>query len=181
MSAVDAAASSVEPRCDDAVSASDAAANTDATFVVFSGDMDRTLAAFTLATTSAAAGMRTTMFFTFWGLTALRAERRKSPAGLIDRAFGWMLPKGIRRLPTSRMNFAGFGPRLFRWRMAKKNQPGLEELLAQAQALGVRLVACEASADVLGFDIADLIDGVEIAGAMSCLRDAASSKVSMFV
>ena len=62
---------------------------TDATFVVFSGDMDRTLAAFTLATTSAAAGMRTTMFFTFWGLTALRAEKRQSPASFIDRMFGW--------------------------------------------------------------------------------------------
>lgn len=152
-----------------------------ATFVVFSGEMDRVLAAFTLATTSAAAGMQTTLFFTFWGLTALRKPSAGRSGSLIDRMFGFMLPRGLSKLPTSRMNFLGLGPKLFRWRMSRKQQPDLAELFARAKALGVRIIACEASADVLGLDVSQLQDGVEIAGAMTCVRDAASSDVSMFI
>ncbi|MCA8977358.1 MAG: DsrE/DsrF/DrsH-like family protein [Planctomycetes bacterium] len=157
------------------------AAKADATFILFSGDMDRALAAFTLANTAAAAGMKTTLFFTFWGITAVRGAKRKEPGGFMDRLFGAMLPRGAGKLPTSRMNFLGLGPRLFRWRMAKKRQPSLELLLDQARLLGVRLLACEASADMLGFGAGDLVEGVEIAGAMSCLRDAAASEVSLFI
>ncbi|MCA8949650.1 MAG: DsrE/DsrF/DrsH-like family protein [Planctomycetes bacterium] len=153
----------------------------EATFIVFSGEMDRLLGALTLATTAAATGMKTTLFFTFWGLTAVRRDKRRSRGSLIDRMFGFMLPAGTGGLPTSRVNFLGLGPRLFRWRMAKKRMPDLDTLIEQARALGVRMLACEASADVLGLAAEDLRDGIEIAGATSCLRDAARSEVAMFI
>ena len=153
-----------------------------ATFVVFSGEMDRQLAAFHMATAGAASGMRTTMFFAFWGVTALRSRtKRASGKSVMDRMFGFMLPRGARALPTSRMNFWGMGPKLFRWRMGKKHMAALPELLEQARALGTRLIACEASMDMLGIRPEELIDGIEVAGAASCMREASRSDTTMFV
>ena len=152
-----------------------------ATFVVFSAEMDKALAAFTLANASAAAGMKTTIFFAFWGLCTVRAEKRVSRGSFMDRVFGFLLPRGANRLPTSRLNFFGLGPRMFRWRMAQKRQPDLVTLMAQARALGVQLQACAASADMLGIAQEDLVEGVKIAGAMTCMRDAALADVALFI
>lgn len=152
-----------------------------AAFIVFSGDMDRAIAAFTLANTAAAAGAVVTLYFTFWGLSILRSPATATKGGLMDRLLGCMLPRGLGDLPTSRMNFMGFGPWLFRRRMKKKNHADLAELLEQSRALGVRLVACEASSDVLGLDCSQLIEGVELAGAMAYFGEASRSDVSLFI
>lgn len=157
------------------------AAPAGATFVVFSSELDRQLLAFTLATTAAAAGRPVTMFFAFWGLAALRRRAPSRGKGFLDRVFGWLLPCGTGALPLSRLQFAGFGPVLLRWRMRRRGQASLEQLLEQAQALGVRFVVCEASLGVLGLRPEDLLPGVELAGAASCFAAAAASDVAMVV
>lgn len=152
-----------------------------ATFVVFSNDMDKALAAFTMATAAAATGMPVTLFFTFWGLAVLRKPERRPRPGFVDRMMSAMVPRGPGKLRMSQLNMLGLGPRMLRWRMKRQAQPALDDLIEQAQALGVRFVACEASAGFLGLDMDDLRDGVEIAGAMTCVRDAARSEFSMFI
>lgn len=154
----------------------------DKTIVVFSGELDKAIASFIIANGAAAMGRQVTMFFTFWGLNILRRHGRVSVTkGLLDQMFGWMMPKGSRRLGLSRMNMGGFGPKLIRFVMKNKNIASLEELIRQAQLAGIRLVACQMSMDVMGIQREELVDGVEIGGVASYLAAAEQGNVNLFI
>lgn len=152
-----------------------------ATFLVFSGELDKLLMAFTMANASAASGIATTMFFTFWSLAALRQPRRVTGKNLIERMFGWMLPRGSAAVPMSKLHMGGLGTWMIRWRMRRLNFASLEELMASAQALGVRFVVCETSMTVMGFRREEMLSGVEYAGAAHCVGAAADSSFAMIV
>jgi peroxiredoxin family protein len=153
------------------------------TIIVFSGDLDRALAAFVIANGAAAMGDEVTMFFTFWGLTVLRRQGRRSGAkrSFLQRLFAGLLPKGSGGLPLSRWNFGGLGPRMMRRVMREANIASLEELMATAREQGVKMVACTMSMEVLGFRPEDLVDGLEFAGVASYLADADEANVNLFV
>lgn len=158
------------------------AENQGKTIIVFDGDLDKVLAAFIIANGAAAMGRPVTMFFTFWGLNALRKpEKVKVKKPFLDRMFGMMMPRGTGKLKLSNMNMCGMGTRLMKKVMKDKNVSSLEELMRQAMAQGVRLVACTMSMDVMGITKEELIDGVELAGVASYLGDAEVSNVNLFV
>ncbi len=154
-----------------------------ATLVVFSGEMDKVMASLVIANGAAAMGGKVTMFFTFWGINALRRERAVKVAGksALDRMFGWMLPRGLGSLPLSKMNFLGAGRRLMKHQMASKNLPNLPGLLGAARMAGVRLVVCTMSMDAMGIRAEELIDGVEFGGVADFLGAAESSGTNLFV
>lgn len=152
------------------------------TIIVFDGDLDKVLAAFIIANGAAAMGRPVTMFFTFWGLNALRRpDKVKVKKPFLDRMFDMMMPRGTGKLKLSNMNMGGMGTRLMKKVMRDKNVSSLEELMKQAMAQGVRLVACTMSMDVMGITREELIDGVELAGVASYLGDAELSNVNLFV
>ncbi|MDN5331993.1 MAG: hypothetical protein PWP45_1218 [Tepidanaerobacteraceae bacterium] len=152
------------------------------TMVVFSGDLDKAIAAFIIANGAASTGKPVTMFFTFWGLNILRKDQYVPvKKGLLDRMLGMMMPKGSKNLPLSKMNMLGIGPRMIRMVMRKKNISSLEELIAQARRLGVRMVACNMSMDVMGIKKEELIDGVEIGGVATFLNSAEKSNMTLFI
>lgn len=152
------------------------------TMVVFSGDLDKVLASFIIANGAAAMGRPVTMFFTFWGLNALRKPEKQSvKKPFIEKMFGAMMPRGVKKLTLSRMNMAGMGTAMMKKVMADKNVDSLEELMKQAMANGVKLVACTMSMDVMGITKEELIDGVELAGVASYLGDAEESNVNLFI
>ena len=92
--------------------------------VVFSGELDKLLAAFTIATGAAACGIKVSMFFTFWATAAMKKKGRQVKGKtLIERMFGWMLPGGFNKQRLSRMEMAGIG-RQFMFREMKRNKPG---------------------------------------------------------
>jgi peroxiredoxin family protein/TusA-related sulfurtransferase len=152
------------------------------TMVVFSGDLDKAIAAFIIANGAASTGKPVTMFFTFWGLNILRKDQYVPvKKGLLDRMFGMMMPKGSKNLPLSKMNMLGIGPRMIRMVMKRKNISSLEELIEQARRLGVRMVACNMSMDVMGIKKEELIDGVEIGGVATFLNSAEKSNMTLFI
>lgn len=151
------------------------------TIVVFSGDLDKVLAAFTLANTAAASGQDTTLFFTFWGLCAIRKTRRYRGKTLLQRLMTFMTPAGAAGLGTSRMHFAGIGPRFLGAMMRHKQVPALPNMIASAGQLGVRLVACSTSLELMGLSLDELIDGVEVGGAMTCLGAASKTGINLFI
>lgn len=152
------------------------------TIIVFSNDMDKVLASFVIATGAAAMGDEVTMFFTFWGLNVLRDPNKKSPKkSFLERMFGRMMPKGVENLPLSKMNFLGIGPKLMRYIMRKKKVQTLQEMLKQAQELGIKLVACSMSMDVMGIKKEELIDGVEIGGVATYLAEASQAGLNLFI
>ena len=159
-----------------------AAAQNDKTFVVFSGDLDKTIAAFIMANGAAAMGRRVTMFFTFWGLNILRRPEKVSVSKkLPERILGFMTPKGTKNLGLSRMNMGGLGAKMIRGIMKSKGVSSLEELIDSARNHGVRLVACQMSMDIMGIRKEELIDGVELGGVSTFLGSGEQSDMSLFI
>ena len=149
--------------------------------VVFSGDLDKVLAGFVIATGAAAVGMDVSVFFTFWGLSALKRGRSFKGKALPEKAFALLTPGGSHSLGLSQRNFAGVGARLMRKMMRDKGIASLEELLQMARDMGVRFVACQMSMDVMGIRREELLDGVEVGGVATFLGDAARSKAALFI
>jgi peroxiredoxin family protein len=156
--------------------------NNRATIVVFSGDMDKIFAALIIATGCLAAGMETTLFFTFWGLNAIKKGEPIKAKGFLGKMMGIMNRGGINRLNPSRFGFGGIGRILFSKMMRDKNVASLEELLQTAIDLDVHLLACKMSMDVLEIARDDLIPEVEnIVGVATFVKEAAKSKVQLFI
>jgi peroxiredoxin family protein len=150
--------------------------------VVFSGDFDKAMAAFIIANGAAAMGSRVTMFFTFWGLNILRRpESVRVRKNLVERMFGWMMPRGADRLTLSQMNMGGMGLAMIKGIMRKKHVTPLADLIASARRAGVRLVACSMSMDLMGIHRAELLDGVEEGGVALYLDRAEAGAVNLFI
>jgi peroxiredoxin family protein len=156
--------------------------NNKATIIVFSGDMDKVFAAFIIATGCAAAGMDTTLFFTFWGLNAIKTGEPIKANSFLGKMMGIMNRGGINRLNPSRFSFGGIGRILFSKMMADKKVASVEELRQTIVDLDVRLLACKMSMDVLEITRDDLIPEVDdIVGVATFVKDAAGSKVQLFI
>ncbi len=147
--------------------------------IVFSGDMDRVMAAFIIATGAIAYDMEVSMFFTFWGLQALK-KRVRTGKSFMGKILGIFL-KDIGGIGPSRMNFGGLGRIMFKKMMKKKNVMSLEELRKIAIESGVKMVACQMSMDVMEISKEDLIEGVEVGGVGSFLAEARESQFSLFI
>ncbi len=152
-----------------------------ASIIVFSGDMDKVFAAFILATGAAAAGMDTTMFFTFWGLKAIQ-KGNFTGKGLMGKMMGLMNRGGIERIGPSKFNFGGAGRWMFKKMMADKGATPLEELREMAIDLDVHILACNMSMGVMEIGREDLIDEVEdVVGVAKFIKEAANSSIQLFV
>ena len=149
--------------------------------IVFSGDMDKLFAAFTLATGAAASGMDVVMFFTFWGLRALRKKVRTG-ASLFGRLIGWMYGGDIERAGPSRFGFGGVGRWMFKKMMAAKRVPSLAEMRRTALELGVRFYGCTTSMGVMEIPREAMIDEVQACvGVAFFLEQARQAKVTLFI
>lgn len=152
------------------------------TMVVFSGDLDKTIASFIIANGAASMGRKVTMFFTFWGLNILRKSNCKPPKKpFIESMFGKMMPKGSKKLKLSKMQMGGMGSAMIRKVMKAKNVDSLETLIQKAIDNGVKIVACTMSMDIMGITKDELIDGIDYAGVASYLADAEESNVNLFI
>lgn len=152
------------------------------TIVVFSGDLDKALASFIIANGAATMGKKVTMFFTFWGLNILRkSEKVKSQKNLVEKMFGFMMPRGSKKLKLSKMNMMGMGTKMMRKVMKDKNIESLEDLIKSGMESGIEIVACSMSMDVMGIRKEELIDGVKIGGVGYYLGETEDSSLNLFI
>ncbi len=149
--------------------------------VVFSGDMDRAIASFIIATGAAAMGMEVSMFFTFWGLNIVKKQKVYTGKNVIEKGFTAMLPAGTKNLGLSQMNFFGAGAAIMRKLMQDHEVSSLEELVQMTRELGVRMTVCDMSRELLGVRDEELMDGLEFGGVATFLGDAARSKAALFI
>jgi len=153
-----------------------------AAIILFSNDLDKALAALIVGCGMAAAGSKVSIFFTFWGLSVLR--KNPAPAvkkSLISRMFGFMLPKGAKKLALSKMNMAGMGTAMMKQVMARENVPTLSELLVQARELGIKFIACEMAMNVMGLQREELIEVDSVAGVASFAEIARNAGTTLFI
>jgi len=152
--------------------------------VIFSGDLDKILAAMIIATGAAAYDMKVNLFFTFWATAALRAPAGKVKGkDFMSRMFGFMLPKGADKVTLSKMNMCGMGTTMIKSIMKKNKVASLPELLKTAGELGVQINVCEMSMNLMGFRKEELMDypNLRICGVATFLSDAVESKVQLFI
>jgi peroxiredoxin family protein len=152
-----------------------------ASIIVFSGDFDRLFSAFVIATGAVSMGIDVAMYFTFWGLVALKKQTIFAGKTIEEKMLAAMLPGGPASAGTSKMNMLGMGPVMFKRLMAKHNVETLPGLIKLAQELGVKLVACRMAMGVMGIKDEELLDGVEYGGVASYLGDAIESKITLFI
>jgi len=147
--------------------------------VCFSGDFDKMVAAFTIATGAAATNREVTMFFTFWGLNALKKNKGRIAMGksILAKAFNFLMG-GLNNLPLSRLNFFGASPKLMSMMMKQHNVATLPELVEAAHALDIRIVACEMAMKILEVEQSDMIEEVQdVVGVATFLNDSENSHI----
>ncbi len=153
------------------------------TMVVFSGDLDRALAAFIIATTAASMGMKVNMFFTFWGLNIIKKnEGPVKSKGWKRKMLNTINRGGVKRLKLSRFNMLGLGTWMMKKLMKETKVPSLEELITMAHQMGVKLIACTTTCSVMGLEEDAFRSEVEkLAGAAYFLGQARDSAITLFI
>jgi peroxiredoxin family protein len=153
------------------------------TIVVFSGDLDKALAAFMLATTGASMGMEVKMFFTFWGLNVVKKnEGSIKSKGLARKMFNLINRGGAKRLTLSKFNMLGLGTWMIKRLMKETNIPTMDEFIVMAHGMGVQMIACTTSCGLMGVEREAFRPEVELmTGAAYFLNEARQSKVSLFI
>lgn len=152
--------------------------------IVFSGELDKLLASFVIATGAAAAGMKVVMFFTFWGTPALRDKNKKVRGkDFFSKLFGFLLPKGTAKVKLSKLNMAGAGTAIMKFLMKKKKVATVEEMLHIAGNLGVQIYVCEMSMKLIGFQREEIMDypHLKFCGVATFLAEAQRSKIQLFI
>jgi peroxiredoxin family protein len=135
-----------------------------------------------IAQGSAAQGKKVTIFFTFWGLNALRKENKvKVKKGFIGQMFGKMMPRGASKLPLSNMNMAGMGRAMIKSIMKKNNVDDIATMIEATKAAGVKMIACMMSMDLMGIKKEELIDGVEYAGVATYISANENVGTTLFI
>ena len=153
------------------------------TLVLFSGDLDKAIAAFVISTAAASMGMAVNIFFTFLGLNVI-----KKKGGLI-KGQNWMQKMlnvmnygHAKKLAISKMNMLGMGPAMLKVMMSQKKVPSLQEFIQMAHQMGVKFYPCEMSMTVMGLKKEDFIDECQdVIGAVSYLSIAKESNVNLFI
>lgn len=152
------------------------------TLILFSDNLDKTLATFVLANGAAATGKKVSIFFTFWGLNAIKkADKPRVKKDIWGRMFGWMLPSDSTKLALSQMNMLGIGARMMRYLMKRKGVDSLETLRQQAIDNGVEFIACQMSMDVMGVKREELLDEVTVGGVATYMERAEQANVNLFI
>lgn len=148
----------------------------------WSGELDKVWPTLILATTGAAMGKETTVFFTFWGLFPLvKNDVRITGENWMQKMLSLMNRGGDEHLKLSKMNFAGAGPAMMMHLAKEHHVASPDELLQMAKEMGVHLVPCQMTMDLLGLKREDLIDGLdEPAGATKALLDAQGA-ITLFI
>ncbi len=150
--------------------------------VVLSGDMDKVMAAYIIATGAAASGMEVTMFFTFWGLKAIQKPGTLTGKGLFGKMLGLMNRGGLDAIGPSRLNMGGMGRWMFKKMMKQKGVSSLPELYDMAIDLGVKMMPCQMSMEVMEFDTKNFRDNVtDPVGVATFLEEASESKMTLFI
>ena len=151
-----------------------------ASIVVFSGDLDKAMAALVIATGAAASSMDVTLFFTFWGLNVIKKGGLFKGEGFMGKMFN-LLARGGDAIGPSRLNMLGIGRWLMKRIMKQKNVNLPKEMIEEAKELGVKFLACEMSMRVMGIRKEDLIETDGIVGVATYIQEASNSEITLFI
>jgi peroxiredoxin family protein len=138
------------------------------TFICSRGSLDGAYPSLILAINARRLGMEATVFYTFMGINVILKD------GL--RRLRFTPPGAMGAIPGMSL----VGTKMMRKQIEQAGIPSLDELMEMAQLEGVRIVACKMTIDMMGLNLEDFIDGVEIQTAEDYLKHARNCKINMF-
>jgi peroxiredoxin family protein len=152
-----------------------------AAIIASKGTLDWAYPPFILATAAAAAGLQTSVFFTFYGLNLIRKgymeKIRVSAVGNPAMPMPVPMPDLVTALPGMQTMATAMMKGMFK----KKGVAPVQELIDAALEMDVNLIACQMTMDVFGFGQDEFIDGVQFGGAAAFLSEARKSHVTLFI
>jgi peroxiredoxin family protein len=155
----------------------------DILIIDYSGDLEKVWATMILASTSAAMGVRTRVFVTFWGLQVfVKDSKRITGENWMQKMMSAMQRPGISHRKLSKMNFLGMGPWMMGRLARRYGVASPRELLEVAQAMGVEFLPCQMTMDMFGLKPEDMIDGMgEPVGAATVIGLLTEHSVPLFI
>jgi peroxiredoxin family protein len=155
-----------------------------ASIVMFSGDLDKSLASFIIANGAAAAGWDVTIFFTFWGINLLRdpAKHASKPKTTIEKMMGMMMPNGPDAPKISKMNMLGIGTSMIKGRMRGLKVKPLADMMKDAKELGVKFLICDLSMDIMGLqkeEFSGIVD--DFVGVGTYISESENANITLFI
>jgi peroxiredoxin family protein len=155
----------------------------DLLIIDYSGDLEKVWATMILASTSAAMGVKTRVFVTFWGLQVfVRDDVRITGDNWMQKMLSAMQRPGISHRKLSKMNFFGMGPWMMRRLARQYHVASPKELLEAAQLMGVEFIPCQMTMDLFGLKPEDMIEGMgEPAGAATVIGMMTEESVPLFI
>lgn len=155
----------------------------DLLIIDYSGDLEKVWATMILASTSAAMGVRTRVFVTFWGLQVfVKDSKRITGENWMQKMMSAMQRPGVSHRKLSKMNFFGMGPWMMGRLARQYGVAGPKELLEAAQELGVEFIPCQMTMDMFGLKPEDMIDGMgEPAGAATVIGLITEDSTPLFI
>ena len=159
------------------------AAMKDLLIIHYSGDLEKVWATLILASTSAAMGVRTRVFVTFWGLQVfVKDSKRITGKNWMQKMLSAMQRPGISHRKLSKMDFFGMGPWMMGTLAKQYGVASPKELLEAAQALGVEFIPCQMTMDMFGLKPEDMIEGMsEPAGAATVIGLMTENSTPLFI
>ncbi len=152
--------------------------------IVTKGSLDWAYPPFILATTAAAMDIKTTMFFTFYGLPLLNKKLNLKVTPLGNPAME--MPMMGMHMPMP--NIVGMIPgvtagatTMMKNLIKKKGVASIDELREASVDLEVRMIGCQMTMDLFEYDKKDMIDGIEIGGAATYMEVATKSDINLFI
>lgn len=148
--------------------------------ILLSGEFDKAIAAFMMANGAVGMGMEVTMFFTFWGCTAIKKGRKLKGKKFMHKMINLMLPGSSKDLAPSKMSFGGIGRKLFNY-MMKGEMHSLEEQIEIAKEAGITFQICSPSLGVMGFDPDEWVVPVDVCGVAGMYETALHARTAYFI
>lgn len=149
--------------------------------IVFSQELDKVLPALIIASSAAALGMKVKLFFTFWGINAIKKKRILSKKKITEKMMALMAPKSLNKLPISNLNMLGIGPPFMKYMMKEHNIASQNDLINACREEGVEFCACEMTMSMMGITRDELIENIKFCGVTSIISEAAKSSFTLFI
>jgi peroxiredoxin family protein len=155
----------------------------DVLIICYSGELEKVWATMLLASTSAAMGVKTRVFLTFWGLQAfVKDEKRITGQNWMQKMMSMMQRPGISHRKLSKMNFMGMGPWMMGSLARQYRNASPKELLAIAQEMGVEFIPCQMTMEMFGLKPEDMIEGMgEPVGAATVIGLMTEGSAPLFI
>jgi peroxiredoxin family protein len=152
--------------------------------IVTKGTLDWAYPPFILATTAAAMGLNTTMFFTFYGLPLLLKDLDLKLSSLGNPAMKMPMMGGHMGMPNIVSALPGIdamASKMMKNMMNKKGVASIQDLRELAVEADVRLIACQMTMDLFEYSLDDMIEGPELGGAATYIEVATQSHINIFI